>query len=374
MEDIKTFNYLQFYTEQPLGKLSKKFSISPPSAFFLFSMLAFGLLVSFQFLLDKTPLPNSWQDLFKLPPPGVFYYPNLWGLCFDLLGVPFIFFLAIWTQEYLPNQIQILLSEKTLTYKPSNSLKSISPRKLFLASQIVSILIGAIICAFSLITAFQSFSGSFSLVLASLIGAVWSYSGAVFIFDYVFLFWLLNKYDITPQLRIFHPDGCGGLKPFGEFAKIAYYFLFTHIMLLIVLAASNDSFANLRRINQNASIIIQLLLAVVFFPLASGWLAYIFLVVPHQKMEQVKQKYLDEISKKITKISENIANKKKGIDYSIEARDDLIRVYEQISDIPSWSINKDYFKSTFLVVNPLFPAIVTLGNEIFGAILKQFIR
>jgi hypothetical protein len=381
---------LMFFTHQPLWRLANKLKLSPQSIFFVYAAISFGGLTLLHAIIDKNPLPSSRELIFQLPPPGTYYYPNLFGLVFDLLAGPFTFFLSIWAPVHISEQIQLLISEGFL--KPKGNLSKtgrlITNSQISLwASQIIALLVvlGILISGITTIIHDYLPGSAYAITLSTILSATQDYARVIIVFDFVYLTIFLNQHRITPKLRFFHPDGCGGLRPFGEFAKIAYYFLFAQAMMLAIMVASSDSFAFLRRIGPQISTILQYLFVLVFFPLITVWLFYYFLYLPHYKMEQLKEEHLNRISKTITKRAEGIidiknnhANLKQSQDTVLEEGEqtsnspdkDLIETYNRIRDIPSWPITASFLKRSLVLTNPFLPTFITFLRSILDKLLS----
>jgi hypothetical protein len=114
--------FLKVYEREPLGHLlCDKLRLPLSFVYCIFVFVYFGVLLSLHTIL-KTPYPATIRDVFQYPS-TTFYYPNILGIAYDLIGNPIQFVLLVFLRKYICSQFLVLSQDDIVKLKPASSKK-----------------------------------------------------------------------------------------------------------------------------------------------------------------------------------------------------------------------------------------------------------
>jgi hypothetical protein len=367
--------YLRIYEIEPLGwVLADWLHLPIPVIGGVFAFLYFGVLLVLHNIAGH-PLPTNLRELFHHPSTH-YYYPNLIGIGFDLIGNPLFFvFLAI-LKHYIPRQFVKL--EQDGLIKERRSLSCLARFVRFSArnrrAQIIAmIVIPVVVSSSSAVLSIWVLQpadtpGKYAIFL-SLLG---TYAKSVVVVQLVYIFLILSNYSLDMKLNLAHPDHCSGLAPFGNLAMAVYAFLFFLAMFQAIGTSAGGGALEKTVINISGSV--AYLYLWFLFPLAILYVLDQLLYTPHRAMRDLQRRYLETSSRSWTSYHQNIlASLLRVIEVSedpligktnLSFGDDLelletwARLDKYVTEMHTWPISKSTFRTIAILVNPLVPILL----------------
>ena len=365
--------YLGIYSRELLGWVFKgrlQLPLSVTAGFFI--SLYFGVLLILHLKIGS-PFPPSIAELFSVQT-NIFYYPNLIGIAYDLIGNPMLLVLLVFFRDYVPHQFNELKKNGVLQEKVSQTL---SARLLGVAlnsyAQIFLINILPIILSLTLAVFDMQFyqpegaPSKYGIFLS----ALGRYVVLVFIIEIAYIFLILKNYSIKISLQLKHPDNCSGTSPFGNLA-IATYFVFFIWAMMEAIGISVGGSALLRSMSETSKITTVAFLWILF-PLISLFVFEQLIYSPHCLLQSIQTEYLEKSRKswaglhKDIKSSLSDAIKKSGTPSSKKSSSTLSdsmhnletwdKLDQYVIDMHTWPISKTTIRTIALFINPLLPLL-----------------
>ncbi len=365
--------YLRGYKFEPLcGVLVDRLHLSALIIGLIFAFLYFGVLIILHAIAGHQ-LPANLQELFSHPE-GSYYYPNLIGVAYDLIGHPLFFvFLAIY-RIYIPKQFLKLEQEGLIREIPASSYlnrffrfigtnRRIQIAIFFVFPSLVSVGLTILrLRVYQPATAHDWYS-----ILLSLIG---TYAIIVVFVQIAYIFIILNNFSSTPKMNFAHPDNCGGLAPYGNLATAVYSFLFLSAMFQAVGTGGGA-------VETTAVTIIgssAYLYLWVLYPLSVLYVFERLIYKPHKDLYELQRQYLEpsslgwtsfyqRIRESLRKIIDSPENSiSKNLDQKFNKDIELLETWTQldkhITDVHNWPISKASIRLIAIFVNPLLPILL----------------
>ncbi len=379
--------YLRIYKKEPLGRiLVDQLHLSPIVIGGIAAFLYFGVLIVLHNMAGH-PLPVDLQELFSHPSTH-YYYPNLIGIAFDLIGNPLFFiFLAIY-RRYIPDQFIKLGQDDLINEKHSST--RLARFAQFLGcnrvAQITAIIVFPVVVSLSLaILSIQVFQptdtpGQYAIFL-SLLG---TYAKSVVLIQLFYVFLILNNYTLTLKLNLAHPDQCGGSSPFGNLAIAIYIFLFVWAMFQAIGTSVGGGALEKAAVNISGST--AYLYLWILFPIAALYVFDRLVYKPHKALTDLQRRYLEPSSSNWTNYHKDILkNLKKAIEESkqpiasksqgsfgdeLELLETWAKLDKYITETHTWPISKSSFRTMAILVNPLVPMLLPTIVNFFKSVLS----
>lgn len=359
--------YLRLYRLEPLGWLLERSRLPLPVVGALFVAIYFGVLLVMHAQIGD-PAPATIAELFGHPTTR-FYYPNLIGITYDLIGNPLYFVLLVIMRSYVPPQFVRLQQAGMLVERRTDSPvvawlgRLVRARWMQIAlTTVLPLLVGLLL--------YQNYVRVFPpatlpdqyAVFLSLLG---NYVKLVLLVQTAYLFLILSRHRIHVNLQPNHPDQCAGLSPFGNLALISYAFLF--LLAAVQAVGTSAGGTALERALTSAGGATALIYLWLLFPLAVIFVFERLLYQPHRTLVAALQAQLEASGqawvarhRALLDQAQSAAqdaplpNLKAGLE-QLEAWASLEQV---LREMPTWPISRGTLRLLGTLVNPLLPMLL----------------
>ncbi len=370
----KIEQYLKIYEVEPLGQiLVDRLRLSKTVIFSIFVFLYFGILLALHNMAGHVP-PATFKELFSHPT-SRYYYPNLIGITYDLIGNPLLFVYLAVIRHFVPHQfmkleqdglIKARLPLSRLT-RLAQSINSNRPTQIIIVT--ILPLIISLLLAIQSINVYQpADTPARYAIFLSFLG---TYARLVIVVQLIQILVILRSYSFNLKLNLSHPDSCSGLAPFGHLAIIIYAFLFFSALFLAIGTSAGGS--ALERTITSATGSFTLIYLWLLFPLVSIYIFEQLVNRPHQALVKLQREYLESFSQAWTEYHKNILSalqksvetsksslfKKRNYNFSgdLELLQTWAKLEEHIANMHTWPISKSTFRILATIVNPLIPIL-----------------
>ncbi len=348
--------------------------LSKPVIASFFILVYFGVLLTLHNVTGHLP-PSTFKELFSHPTDH-FYYPNLIGIAYDLVGNPLFFvFLAV-IRYYIPRQFLQLDLDGLI--KEKDNLSPLERIVHFISlNNRVQVIVGVIFPFIaSLFLAFQSVQifqpVDIPAKYAIFLSFLGSYAILVILVQLAYIFLILRNYSFNVKINLSHPDNCSGLAPFGNLAIIIYAFLFFWAMFQAIGTSAGGS--ALQKAITTTTGSITLIYLWLLFPLASIYIFDRLVYQPHIALFELRRQYLETFSRIWTERHQQIRSKlrttiefsksprsKKGnhdFNSELEILQTWVKLDQYVIDMHTWPISKSTFQILGTFANPLIPILL----------------
>lgn len=374
--------YLGVYRRDLIGwVLIDRLHLPLPVIGSLFSFLYFGVLL----VLHTTaghPLPTNLREVFSLPTVS-YYYPNLIGVAYDLVGNPLIFVLLVVFRYYIPRQfIQLeqdgIIQKKPLRSRLSMFLEKISRKPHFqlFAVTIFPLLVSSIQAVIDIRVYQPTDLPAQYAIFLSWLGR---YASLALVIQIVYIFVIVNSHSLNVRLNPAHPDQCSGLAPFGNLAIIIYEVLFIRAMIeAIGISAGGSSW---QRAISSISGPITLIYLWILFPLAILYIFDQLVYRPHRVMHELQKNYLEISSQAWSNYHQDVKSNlmtavktsrtslagKSQYNYSddLELLEIWAKLDKYVANMHTWPISNRTLRWLAIFVNPFVPIFIPAIVDIF---------
>jgi hypothetical protein len=374
--------YLGLYKREWIGQvLVDHLHLPLPVIGGLFSFLYFGVLLALHSTTGH-PLPINLSQLFSLPTDS-FYYPNLIGIAYDLIGNPLIFVLLVSMRDYIPRQFFQLEKDGLIHRTSSNSrfkkfVEKVSnkPTFQFIVITLIPLLFSSIFAVIDIVIYRPTDIPAQYAVILSWLGR---YAGLAILIQITYLFLVMNNYALNVKLNLSHPDHCSGLAPFGNLAIIIYEVFFIWAMIEAVgISAGGSAW---QRAITSISGPFTLIYLWILFPLAVLYVFDQLVYRPHRAMCELQENYLGSSSHAWSNYHQNIKSEimtavntsqipltsKSQHQYSDDL--EMLEIWEKldkyVADMHTWPISNYTLRMLAIFVNPFVPILIPIIVDIF---------
>jgi hypothetical protein len=375
---------LGIYKREFLGwLLADRLHCSAPIIDGIFISLYFGVLLVLHAIAGH-PLPASFGEVFSLPT-AFYYYPNLIGVVFDLIGNPFLYVLLVIFRSYIPHQFIQLEQDGLLEEKLSLSRRDRFTQFLLRNRRIQFLAMSVLPLAAGLLFGFVDFRVYQPMDIAAkyaiFLSFIGSYTNMAIIIQLAYVFLILGRYTLNARINLTHPDQCCGLAPFGNLAIAIYTTLFVWAMITaIAISAGGMAW---QKVVTSASGPATLIYLWILFPLAILLIFNRLVYQPHQAMRALQQEYLLAASKAWTNYHQNIRSSlttavktsqaslasKSRYNYSddLELLETWAKLDKYVADMHTWPISNSTVRLIAVFVNPILPIVIPAVTEFLFA-------
>jgi hypothetical protein len=375
--------FFRLYQIEPLGYLLNKLPLS--FVWLIFVILYFGILSILHGMVG-TPRPIGIGDIFRHPS-NYFYYPNLIAISYDLLGNPVLLLLLVFFQKYIPVQLEKLEKNGFVRARPESSrgfdfLNLLCRRRTQKSAIIAFPLIFTLIAVLANIIMFwpQDGPSRYAIFLAGLS----TYGKTVVLVQIVYVFIILKSQQLGFELHLKHPDGCGGLAPFGKLALAFYIYIFIYaVMQAIGTTAGGGAFEKTLGSSFRP---VALTILWIIFPFLFALIFDQFIYRPHRELKQLKNVYLFNMSKVCTKLHQQLTHnlievveRPQGLNANPSASqsseglkliEGISELYNHVEALHTWPIPRRTFAVVGVLANPLIPVLIPIVADIAVRLLR----
>ena len=346
----------------------------------LFSFLYFGILLALHNTAGH-PLPTNLNEVFSLPTVS-YYYPNLIGIAYDLIGNPLIFVLLVIMRNYIPRQFVQLELDGLIHGTPSHSRSRrfvekalCKPHFQIVAITIIPLFFSSMFAVIDvLVYRPTDISWQYSIFLSWL----GRYAGLAIFVQIVYILLIINSYTLNVRLNLSHPDHCSGLAPFGNLAIIIYAVFFIWAMIeAIGIAAGGSAW---QKAITGSSGQFALIYLWILFPLAVLYIFDRLVYRPHRAMHELQKNYLETSSQAWSNYHQNIKSEimtavkssqirlasKSHHQYTddIELLETWAKLDKYVVDMHTWPISNYTLRLLAIFVNPFVPILIPAAVDI----------
>jgi len=163
------------------------------------------------------------------------------------------------------------------------------------------------------------------------------------------LIFLFKKFDV--EVKILHPDKCGGLGKIGEFSKTMNILVFLTGILVAMGVYSNISIFNKSILDPSNFLMITA------FIIGAFMLVFSPIIAAHSKMEKARIIFIEELHIEFEKINKilraNLKNDKSLEEESFERLKRINEYYQISSEHPVWPFNAKVVFGFFAAISPV---------------------
>jgi hypothetical protein len=373
--------YLGVYKRERIGwLLADRLHLPLPIIGGIFSFLYFGVLLALHNTAGH-PLPTNLSEVFSLPKVS-YYYPNLIGMMYDLIGNPLYFVLLVSMRDYIPRQFVQLerdgLIHKTCSHSHSRGfVEKILRNSRF---QVVTITIIPLL--------FTSIFAVIDILVYRPTDIPWQYSiflswlgryaGLAIFIQIAYILLIINSYTLNVKLNLSHPDHCSGLAPFGNLAIMIYAAFFIWAMIeAIGIAAGGSAW---EKAITDISGQFALIYLWILFPLAVLYIFDRLVYRPHHAMHELQKNYLETSSQAWSNYHQNVKSeimtaakmsqkaivRKSHHQYAdnMELLKTWAKLDKYVADIHTWPISSHTLRLLAIFVNPFVPILIPAAVDI----------
>jgi len=378
--------FLRIYQIEPVGYvLFNRLRLPMLIIGGLFAFLFFGILFVLHSIIG-TPRPPAFPDVFRQPATP-YYYPNLIGITYDLVGYPFLLTLLVFIREYIPRQFIQLEREGLIKERPARSrflrlLRFLGSDHRVQAIAVIVAPLSVALLAFFVgmqVTPPIAAPGMYAMFLSTL----GRYVILVLFIQLAYILVILSNYAFNFQLQINHPDQCSGLRPFGNLAISSYSYLFALAMMLSVGTFASGTYFDraIRTITGSAALAYLWIL----FPLALIVIFDQLVYRPHRVLRQLQDQYLSRSSASWTSYHQRISSeilrsvessgaplldkKDRRVKDDLEILEVWAKLDNYVADMHTWPIPKHALRVITVLVNPLIPILLPVVADVVRSLL-----
>jgi hypothetical protein len=340
----------------------------------IFSFLYFGFLLALHNTAGH-PRPTNLNEVFSLPT-GSYYYPNLIGIAYDLIGYPVIFVLLVIMMDYIPRQFVQLEGDELIHRTPSHSRSRrfvekvlCKPHYQIVAMTVFPLLFSSIFAVIDILVYRPTdIPWQYSIFLSWL----GRYADLAILVQIAYILLIINSYTLKVRLNLSHPDHCSGLAPFGNLAIIIYAVFFICAMIeAIGIAAGGSSW---QKAITGVSGQFALIYLWILFPLAVLYIFDRLVYRPHRTMHDLQKNYLEISSQAWSNYHQNIKSEimtavktsqiplasKSHHQYTddIELLETWAKLDKYVADMHTWPISNYTLRLLAIFVNPFVPILI----------------
>ena len=382
-----TKSYLSVYQVEPLGRiLVDGLRLPIPVITILFMFLYFGVLLILHTAAGH-PLPLDVQGAFRLPAPH-YYYPNLIGITFDLIGNPLFFVFLCVLRRHVPRQfVRLAQADLIRERRPSTRWHrlvrrvTVHPGVQHSAAWILPLLSGLNSAVLTWLTDPPAdLPGRYALFLTFL----GSYATTAVVVQLVYVFLILSNHTLEVRLNLAHPDQCAGLAPLGNLAIAAYVFLFCWAMVQAVgLSAGGGA---IERLILDASGSFAFLYLWILFPLGCALIYDRLVYQPHRALRDLQRQVLEASSRNWTRTHHQIHTHLVGtlgdpeqagaievdrtFDDELALLENWAKLDATIAQTHTWPISRARFRVMSVLVNPFVPILIPTITDTIQSLLQ----
>jgi hypothetical protein len=313
--------------------------------------------------ISGTQLPAKLGDVFQYPSQR-FYYPNILGVAYDIIGNPIQFALLVFFSNYVPAQFMMLEKEHVLQLKPV-------PANIYLwlcqnrfAQIVMGIIVPLSIAIWGVVVDMESFGSTGGLpgiygVFLSFLGR---YVRTAIIIQLLYVFLILNLFYITPKFSLNHPDGCSGFSPFGNLGFAIYIFLFIFALTEAVVTA-------IALANNNSASFTAFVYLWILFPVITAFVFDGLIYKPHAVLRTARDNLLLESSRDwngfyqkvisgLGKFSTENKEQAKQLDENIKILEHWRKLDLYTNDMHVWPISKQRLQFISTLGSPFIPILL----------------